>query len=368
MLAGVEEPGGALTDFGYTDGLLTQVRGVLANDLLAAGKITDTPAALTSIDYSWVQPATAGAQDNIRPGFVAAVKSGGVYPQGSIPLVTAVTGPAPDGATAASQPKHSYDYTVDPSTTKVAVAGVVTTAATLTYDATGRTKTSKVASNPASRVVWDPAGKDLPVASTDPAGRMSTTVYDWADRATDTYGPAPAACFDQTGRPVVTPPPGVVCGVIPHTHTGFDTDSTGQRVTGLSLDQYDNLNLSGQPMKRTTTASWDASGWPLTAAGSSSRLSGEVALPAGGHTFSAVLGNTTDDGIRVYVGDRLVIDRWWTLRQAVKADQPTVYLPGNAGVLDPAMGATETLENYRAVTFNGPPVANVGAAAVKLTP
>ena len=80
-------------------------------------------------------------------------------------------------------------------------------------------------------------------------------VYDWADRATDTYGPAPAACFDQTGRPVVTPPPGVVCGVIPHTHTGFDTDSTGQRVTGLSLDQYDNLNLSGQPMKRTTTAS-----------------------------------------------------------------------------------------------------------------
>ena len=366
QIAAVEEPGQAFTRFGHSEGLLTTIQGVLANDLVLAGKIADSTAARTEISYAWLAatPVTApvAQQTNIRPSYSTVTKdANGVYPQGSIPVVTSVTGPAADGVTSTGRPQHSYTYTAT-DTTAVTVAGIASTAATVTYDTTGRLLTAQVASNPVSTTAWDADGKDLTKSVTDPAGRKTTTIYDWADRVTDTYGPAPASCFDTDGFPVASPP--TSCGSIPHSHTGYDTDTTGTRLTGLSIDQYTNLDLTGQPTTR-ATASLDPAGWANKDAGVSTRLTGEIALPAGDHTFSVDLANKTDDGVRVYVNDKTVIDRWWTLRRAVRADEPTYYWPMNTLTSDTGVGKSQQAVTWtnQNVTFNGPAIGPVDTTA-----
>jgi YD repeat-containing protein len=361
QLVAVEEPGTAITQFGYTDGLLAEVRGVLANDLIRAGKIADKkPETYTTIGYTWVQaPSQAQQAANVRPPFVPVVKTNGLYPAGSVPLVISVTGPAPDGVTTANRLQHSYDYSTDLSTTNVTATGIPGTASTVTYDGTGRTLTSKTpaASSKATTSTWDTAGKDLPVTTTDLAGRMSTTVYDWADRVTDTFGPAPAACFDAgLGRPLATAPAGVDCTNIPHSHTGYDTTTTGVRTQGLGLDQFNNRNLTGQPASRVTTASLDPSTWALTGADTSSRLTGEIALAPGTYTISADLGDKTDDGLRIYLGDTLVVDRWWTMKQAITADIPINYWTMASGT--PTVGS-RTLVPLGSVNYAGSPLGPV---------
>jgi RHS repeat-associated protein len=361
QLVAVEEPDTAITQFGYADGLLAEVRGVLANDLILGGKIADKkPETYTTIGYTWVQaPSQTQQGSNVRPPFVPVAKTNGLYPAGSVPLVTSVTGPAPDGATTANRLQHSYDYSTDLSTTNVTATGIAGTASTVTYDGTGRTLTSKTpaASSKATTLTWDTAGKDLPVTTTDLAGRMSTTVYDWADRVTDTFGPAPAACFDAaSARPLASPPTGVDCTNIPHSHTGYDTTTAGVRTQGLSLDQFSNRNLTGQPASRVTTASLDPSTWALTGADTSSRLTGEIALAPGTYTISADLGDKTDDGLRIYLGDTLVVDRWWTMKQAITADNPLNYWTMASGT--PTVGS-RTLVPLGSVNYVGSPLGPV---------
>ena len=93
QLVAVEEPGDAITQFGYTDGLLHQVRGVLANDLIAKGKIVGNwDLTSTTIDYKWMSASPALEASNIRPAWAPVEKTpAGVYPAGSIPLVIKVT-------------------------------------------------------------------------------------------------------------------------------------------------------------------------------------------------------------------------------------------------------------------------------------
>ena len=366
QLAAVEEPGADYAQFGYSQGLLTQIRGSLVNDTISHGKLTGwTPATTTTtIGYTWIAPSGAAGETNIRPTFTATSAD----TAGAIPMVTSVTAPAPDGVTPALQPQRTYTYTGLTTTAVAALfpngsGGTVSkTVATVTYDATGRALTSTSATGQSSSSTWDAAGKDLPTSSTDPAQRKTTTIYDWADRATDSYGPAPAACFDPaTGKPLTTPPGGVDCTKIPHTHTGYDTNSSGVRMNTLALDQYANINLTGQPTSR-STKTLDPSTWPSTSAGTSSRLSGEVALAPGTYTFSADLTNKTDDGIRAYVGDKLVLDRWVTQRQAVLADNPIHYWPmGGMNSLqeDPAITTNRVTLWNSGTTFNGPSIGPV---------
>ncbi len=75
-------------------------------------------------------------------------------------------------------------------------------------------------------------------------------------------------------------------------------------------------------------------------------------MAAGTHTFSATLANTSDDGIRVYVGDQVVLDRWWTPRQAVIADAPYGYWRLGSTTADPNATITDALTNT-ATVFTG---------------
>lgn len=84
-----------------------------------------------------------------------------------------------------------------------------------------------------SMTEWDPV-KDLQLSKTDATGLKSTTIYDQLDRATDSYGPAPAAV---QYRPKTTY--GNV-NQVPHTSTGYD-----EGIQGLAVTMFNNSKLLG---------------------------------------------------------------------------------------------------------------------------
>jgi RHS repeat-associated protein len=400
LLSAVVEPGNAVTQFGYSGGLLTTVKAPLAVDWQNAdptNRYTGAISALvsTQIAYGWVAPSVSST--NIRPANVAATAdSSGRYPAGSVPLVSSVTAPSPDGSATASRLKHVYSY-VDGSTaavggldtlvanrTQVTSSGVSGNSADVTYDAAGRTLRTASATGQATTTVWDASGNDLLSSSTDPAGRVTTTVYDWAMRATDTYGPVPSSqpgsagsCFQLSGLPVSSPP--ASCGTIPHTHTGYDTsthigndtNTTGARIASLEATGYTTTNLTAPagtsaPVRTTVAALSPTTEASLGASVKSSRYTGELAMSPGTYTFSADVGDTANDGVRLYLDDQLVIDRWTTTRQAILGDQPAGYWRlGDAAGSSVAAAEVSTAGTPANVTFGG--TSNAGPSPAEKT-
>lgn len=278
QLAGILDPGSEMTHFRYeTQGRLAAIRDSAANDAISAG-LPVSDASLTQLTYSG-------------------------------PRVASVLLPAPDGATAAARPQRSYTYGA--STPQVTVAGLTGVDSTVTYDGLWRTLSTTSSMGVTARQEWH-ADRDQLLRSIDAAGRVSTTVYHpVTERPTDTYGPAPAACFASTGRPVASPVGTSGCGIQPaHTATVYD----GLR--GLQAAFYSNRQLTGQPAvfahgvnaAGTIDVDW-GSGSPagVPADNWSTRLTGLITFPAAGaYRFSAL----SDDGVRVWIDDRLVVDGW----------------------------------------------------------
>lgn len=272
---------GELTQFGYDSaGLLAYIRDSLATDAVAAG--------LPAASASTTQLAYTGGR------------------------VTRVALPAPDGTTASLRPERTYDYGDGSGTTQVSVAGLSGVHSTVAYDDAWRALSTESAMGNTSSQVWA-EDRDLLLRSIDAAGRVSTTVYDpVSDRATDTYGPAPAACFASSGRPVASPVDTSGCGIVP-AHTGSVYDGS---LRGLQAVFYDNPNLAGAPREFAlgvnSTGTVDKDWLRGSPAGVgpdnwSTRLTGLVTFPAAGsYRFSAF----SDDGVRVWVDDRLIIDGW----------------------------------------------------------
>lgn len=211
QLAMIRDPGAEVTTFGYeASGLLAQIRDSAANDALAAG-LAASNASTTQISY------TSGK-------------------------VASVTLPAPDGTTTTNRPAKTLTY-VDATTTTVQVAGLAGNANTVTYDSAWRQVTATSAMGVSATAQWD-AVKDLVLSAADSAGRTTTTIYDPAtDRATDTYGPAPAACYGADRRPVANPAGTPGCGILPaHAATVYDGGWNGLQATF-----YPNKTLAGKP-------------------------------------------------------------------------------------------------------------------------
>ena len=320
MLAAVVNPGAPnpeITQFSYTGGLLSDIESPLAEDWQAAVTGRTPALATTHIAYNWVAAATGTAVGNIRPSATSVSQT--APPARSIPLVASVTAPSPDGVSP-TRASDTYAY-VGTNETTVHIAGLTTQVdRDVTYDPTGRLLNDTTATGQTSTTVWDAQSRDLPVSSADAAGRVTTTIYDWAMRVTDTYGPAPASCFQASGFPVASPP--ASCGQIPHTHTGIDTDTSGKRISGLQASIWSSsVNQSGAPTSRSTAQPGSVN----TAAGGSQQFTGEVALPPGVDTFNATVGDKANDGVRVTVDGASVLDRWTTERQAILGDTPTDY-------------------------------------------
>ncbi|MGW3960810.1 PA14 domain-containing protein [Amycolatopsis sp. NPDC005003] len=281
-LGRVEDPGSEITDFGYTgQGLLNGVRDSLATDWIAA------------------DPAARQANQGDVTAYVT-------YDTGAKPKATGAGSSVP----AIGQPRLARTYRYDPANRQafVDVAGLSPAAGfatKVTYDDADRTLSTTDATNRATRQTWNVRDQEL--TSTDAAGRVSTKVYDYADRLTDTYGPAPASCF--TGQL----PTAGCAATVPHEHTGYD-----EGLNGLTIALYPNDSLTGAPKVFTSTIG-DATGklvrnWDTAAPADgipadrfSLRATGELVLPQAGDYTIRLL---ADDGVRVWIDDRSVIDDW----------------------------------------------------------
>jgi RHS repeat-associated protein len=275
--------------FHYTDGILDKIWDPLVNDWIKAdtGNRSHTDTVATVIGYTDRK-------------------------------VTSVTAPAPDGATEALRPKKSYSY-VDADgdgrtdTTHVDVDGLDLSgapsgahASTVTYDSAWRATSTTSPLGLTSTQAWSP--DDLLLSSTDAWGRMSTTIYDeFTDLPTDSYGPAPASCFDPDRTPAGSCP--IEMG---HTQTRYD-----EGFHGLDVTYFATNNLSGAPKDfslglaggtGTTLASrnWGSAApyAGIPADNFSLRMNGVITFPtAGSYQFRLAF----DDGGRLYLNDELQV-------------------------------------------------------------
>jgi RHS repeat-associated protein len=293
QLMRIVDPGGATTDFGYgTNGLLNTMRDPLQADAVAAAAITNVP-----------------DDDTSRTKFIYDASN----------RMQNVKLAKPDAGAPVPDPRvvHTYTY-VTSSETHVDVDGLSPTLARkVTFEPAGRLTADTDATGKTTFFNWDLGGNDLLIARTDPAGRLSSTVFDAQLRPTDRYGPAPIGCFVFFGYWV--PDPNGSCPPIAHTHTDYDSG-----LSGLAAAYWENKDLSGAPSLHGTGVS-DPSGMLVTnwnggdppslpvrngrVAGQtwSARFTGEVLMPElGNYTFSTF----ADDGTRVWIDDVQVVDYW----------------------------------------------------------
>ncbi|MFE5407658.1 PA14 domain-containing protein [Microbacterium sp. NPDC056569] len=284
----IEDPGAERTWFGWSGDRLTALRDSVTSDYLLS------------------LPEPTG---HTPPTIDIAYDTGG--------RVSSVTLPTADGSQNGARLKKDYAYTAAQggqlaytTVTNPAVAG---STSTVTYDGTWRQVRTTSPLGVWSEQKWH-GQKDLPLATATSVGTVSTNVYDpQTDRLTDTYGPAPAACFTAEGRTIANPVTTSGCGILPaHTGTVYDAG-----LAGLQATYYSNASLSGKPATfalGTGTGDgrvdnyWAGSpGTPLPADYWSLRLTGLLTFPAPG-TYTLQV--TSDDGVRVWLDDANLIDRW----------------------------------------------------------
>lgn len=295
-LARVVSPGGETSDFSYMDesastpnscpGCLSGIRDSAANDAIAAGVRTQDSTVLTDISYD------------------------------AIARASGLTGPA--ATPGATRLAHTYEY--QPGVTKMHSTGASETfgfSRKVTFDGTFRTVEDRDAGNIATTNAWDSA-KDQVNSIVSGADLKTTTLYDYADRPVDQYGPAPSSWFGADNKPLtgIEPVSGqAYAALIPHLQSGYD-----QNIAGLAATYYtyspSAKTLTGAPKSHQTGIGGTAGDVNKTWAGTppfttslpwGSRLTGDVLLgAAGNYTFRI----GSDDGVRLWVDDKLVINDW----------------------------------------------------------
>lgn len=299
-LGRIENPGSDVYDYGFDgderDGPLTLIRTSLVNDwaIRQTGNVA-LGAAIAEIAYTSIAD-KVGEPPKLR---AANVKL-----------------PSPDGGPFTARPQHSYAYDLPSKQAFVNVAGKQSPTGfsrMATYDDAGRASTTTDANGNIVRTEWNT--KDKVTATVDTTGLRTSLIYDHADRPTDSYGPAPAACFNEQ---LPTP---TCAQTMPHSHRGYD-----ETLVGLEAAFYDNPSLSGVPKEWGTgvgspdgslTRTW-ASAPPVTNSGGwSGRFAGEIKLP---DTGEYKLGFTVVDGVRLWIDDVLIVDSW--------TDKPSATVTG----------------------------------------
>ncbi|MEV6071935.1 PA14 domain-containing protein [Nocardia sp. NPDC052001] len=318
----IENPGGEVTDFAYlkileqkvchpnptpgkpaicttTDaiedrdgphGPLAKIRTPLVNDWIAAqGPFSLTSGVETALSYLLAADIPGNADSEKEKKF----------------RTTAVSLP-PTNSPLATRAQRSYAYDFPGHQAAVNVAGLSPQGGfyrKVTWDDAGRGLTDTNADGVTRSTEWN--AKDKVTADIDPAGRRSTTVYDYADRPVDLYGPAPASCFNGLT------PTAACAASVPHTRNGYD-----EGIAGLQTAFYDNPSLSGVPKIWQTgigtpdgslAANWGPTPPVANTGGWSGRFTGEIQFPAVG---AYGVGFTTVDGVRMWLDDVLVVDSW----------------------------------------------------------
>gem|GEM_PF-1400120 len=303
QLAAIEDPDGAMTDMAYDDlGRLVKLRTPLAHDAMVKGAAPDDDTTRTIVAYDAANRVTSVSMP---------------VPNAGVPFP----------AIALARPAHSYDY-ISGTETRVHVAGspepngFARKASSVTNPTTTATKPTDAFLTVTDTDATGHSGSALfdlgyrPLSGTDPAGRLSTTIYDGdatraqpTGRATESFGPAPASCFgtDRKSNGTCTIP-----APVPHTATTYDTDAAGTTpLAGLAAVYWANPARTGSP-KTHDWVTLSPTGSPIVAdppagglaAGAwSARYTGEITLGAGSYAFTMVVGGTAS----LYVDDALVV-------------------------------------------------------------
>lgn len=311
QLAEVINPGSVAIGFPTTNFQYTQVNGQyllrairtpLMNDWMAFHGITTTAdTQSTTIGYDTQGRAT------------------------SVVLPAPVLLPVPSGGAAATQPEKDYFYST--GTTGVKVAGLTVPnvapsngyARTVTYNSTMQTLTDASALGVAASTTWN--SHDNPLTSINGQNLETTSLYDWQDRPTESYGPALASCF--TGQV-----PSGTCSIVPaHSKTSYDGG-----LNSLDAVYYSTPNLAGTPtaeafgigssdgsINKTWTAA-PAPNVPLT--NFSAQLTGTITFPSHAANSFYSLTVLADDYAQVYVNDVLIVNAT-TANTAVTQTIPT---------------------------------------------
>ena len=289
-LSRMELPGGALTDFGNdAEGRITSIRGVLANDAIATNQRTNDATVLTEFTYDQMGRLSKAKLPAAQAG---ANRQEHTFEYGPVASANNV-GTSKRHITGAPEPNGYQQY--------------------IEYD--DKQRTTKVCDIAAlcSTTEWH-ATKDLPLSTTDPTSLKSTTLYDDDDRATDSYGAAPAAWFGNDRKPLAA-----YVNQVPRNQTAYDEGIVGPEVTYFNY-KATNKTLVGASKLRTTgidpanpgtmTKVWGSNrpitpdpgndGWGL-------RATGKLRVPTtGAYTFHF----WHDDGVKVWINDELVVNDW----------------------------------------------------------
>lgn len=298
QLSRIEKPGNSLTDYAYLFDKMERVRDSLANDAIMSGVRDES----NSMDNE-----TTISRDGLYR--VAGVLAPMPFHRYFIPSGQDNT-----------QPEQTYEYGYQ--FTKKHMANTSEPKGYteyLEYDDLYRT--TKSCNNMAlcTTTKWDPV-KDLPLSSTNTLGMMSTTIYDQDDRSVEQYDAAPTAWFGADRRPLAA-----YTSQVPKKTTGYDEGIVGPAVawygargdslfgapklhtTGINATDKSLINRNFVPagsVPITTDATTPGYGFSST---------GKITFPAAGlYTFQI----KHDDGVRLYVDDKLILDGKWKTRTA----------------------------------------------------
>ncbi len=313
-LAEVLKPGNDTTTFQYTavqnagntiGYQLTGIRGGLANDAIVAGVRADDSTTYTAIAYDALGRATSIT--------APAASAGATRMQNTIQYL-----PGTIGYQYGNPATGYYGATQEHVTNATEPQGYTTR---VEYDNLFRTTTSYGVQGLATTSQWDSA-KDLLYATTSPEGLMATTIYDDDDRPITQYGPAPSSWFSsstnsQTGHTEITPQSAHVSQVA-RTDTAYDQNLTGLAAAYFTMGTMpaNSASLTGAPALHSTNIASDGTishTWgstppvPNYSGNWGFSMTGKMRLPTSGSwTFNL----TSDDGVRMWIDDVLVVDDW----------------------------------------------------------
>ena len=190
QLALMQNPGGEMSLFGYdSDNKLNEIRDPLNSDFINGQSSNDLG---PNVDPNC---STVVLSQDCSEDTIITYDSQG--------RVATVQQPSTTGWSAADRPGRTYTY--GSGSTSVAIAGFTPAsgyAQTVFYDSRGRITKQLNSAELATSTAWD--GLNRAIATVDPAGEQTSTVYDANGNVTDKYGPAPVACFSG-GWPAASP-------------------------------------------------------------------------------------------------------------------------------------------------------------------
>lgn len=310
-LARIAREGWEVTDYWYdSNGMLTSLRDPVAFDAVDWGNIPDSTTVNTEISYDTIARASKVV--------------------------------APAATVGATRAQHTIEYLVNK--TKRHELGVDEPKGYqqyIEYDNLQRTTKNCDVLGLCSTTEWNPV-KDIPLSSTDGQGLKSTTIYDSNDLPIESYGPAPAAWFGSDRKPTAA-----YVAQVPRNSTRYDEGIVGPALAYYNVRTTTTSNgtepvLFGAPQIHTTSfdptkpgimqADWRTKSPPFTpdptAQGWGVSATGKVTFPQAG-TYTLNLYH--DDGARVWIDDKLVIDDWKYLSEGATQNKKTGTFVAEAG-------------------------------------